>query len=190
MEILLFKIPGTRLDEERALALVLMLTEGAAAASVDVHAGTANEETYAYYRPSGPIDEAMRDTLRARVQAVYPAAHATLLRNVQDIPGSSHGKAAAWHYIVETDVLPEAEADLNAWYDNEHLPGLAAVPGTVRAQRFVNDAGSPSYHACYDLQTIETFESPPWMAVRATDWSSRVRPHFRNTRRAMFRKVA
>ena len=29
--------------------------------------------------------------------------------------------------------------------------------------------------------------SPEWLAVRATDWSSRVRPAFRNTRRTMFR---
>ena len=34
------------------------------------------------------------------------------------------------HYVVEADVLPESEAQLNAWYTIEHLPGLAAVPGT------------------------------------------------------------
>ena len=41
-----------------------------------------------------------------------------------------------FRYVVETDVAPEAEADLNDWYDHEHLAGLAAVPGTVQAWRY------------------------------------------------------
>lgn len=60
---------------------------------------------------------------------------------------------------------------------------MAGVPGTVRAGR------SPRHHACYGLRTQETLGSPPWLAVRATDWSSRVRPAFRNTKRTMFRRV-
>ena len=28
------------------------------------------------------------------------------------------------------NVAPEAEEDFNAWYDEEHLPALAGVPGT------------------------------------------------------------
>jgi hypothetical protein len=31
------------------------------------------------------------------------------------------------------DVLPGSEADFDPWYEQEHLPGLASVPGTVRA---------------------------------------------------------
>lgn len=190
MEVLLFKIPGLRLHGERATDVIDILTDTAKSVSVDVHTGAATEETYIYYRPSGRIDGVIQEALHARLQGLYPAAHTTLLRNVQNIDGDSHGSVPAWHYVVETDVLPEADADLNAWYNNEHLPGLASVPGTIRAQRFVNDGGSPRYHACYDLLTLETFESPPWMAVRATEWSSRVRPNFRNTKRTMFRKVA
>lgn len=103
--------------------------------------------------------------------------------------GASAGQEAPWHYAVSTDVEPEAEADFNAWYDNEHLLGLAAVPGTVRAMRYLDPVGSPRYHACYDLATREAFNSPPWLAVRGTDWSSRVRPSFRNTRRTMYERV-
>jgi hypothetical protein len=100
---------------------------------------------------------------------------------------------------VETDVTPEALDDLNTWYDTEHLPGLAAVPGVARATRYVkvaSDAPSlararqePLYHACYDLARQDVFGSPPWLAVRGTEWSARVRPHFRNTKRTMFRRV-
>ena len=109
------------------------------------------------------------------------------LECIQEVEGASPGDMPRFHYVVETDVLPEAEQDLNAWYGEEHLPGLAAVPGVVRAARYVDAHGSPRYYACYDLARLEAFGSPPWLAVRATPWSSRVRPSFRNTSRTMFR---
>ncbi|AGU53594.1 hypothetical protein VAPA_2c10380 [Variovorax paradoxus B4] len=109
---------------------------------------------------------------------------------LQEVRGASASQVASHHYVVETDVLPEFEDELNAWYAQEHLPGLAAVPGTVRAARYVDAAGSPRYYACYDLAGAETLGSPEWLAVRATPWSARVRPAFRNTRRTMFRWAA
>lgn len=108
--------------------------------------------------------------------------------------GPVHGDAAmasvaGWHYVVATDVLPAAEADFNAWYDQEHLPGLAAVPGVLRARRFqVVDGPGPRYHACYDLVDRSAFNSPAWLAVRGTPWSEQVRPCFRHTRRTMYRR--
>ncbi|MEJ8824529.1 hypothetical protein WKW80_21235 [Variovorax humicola] len=111
------------------------------------------------------------------------------LRCVQELPGASFGHVVTKHYVVETDVLPEFEEDLNAWYAQEHLPGLASVPGTVRATRYVDATGSPKFYACYDLVSADTLGSPAWLAVRATPWSSRVRPAFRNTRRTMFGKT-
>jgi hypothetical protein len=97
--------------------------------------------------------------------------------------------APLFHYVVEMDVEPSYEDDLNAWYDKEHMPGLAACPGTVRARRFRNAEGSPRYHSCYDLTQTETLTSAPWLAVRGTAWSSRVRPHFRNLKRTMFKRL-
>src|SRR5690606_3547518 len=63
------------------------------------------------------------------------------------IEGASSQAVPSWHYVVETDIRPEAESDFNDWYTHEHLPGLAAVPGTVRAMRLRNTEGSPRYHA-------------------------------------------
>jgi len=105
------------------------------------------------------------------------------------IAGAAAHDDAPWRYIVETDVLPEFEAEFNAWYDDEHLPALAAVPGVVRASRWLDAAGSPRYIACYDLAVSEAVGSPPWLVVRATPWSSRIRPAFRNTRRTMFERL-
>lgn len=107
------------------------------------------------------------------------------LHPLVDVPGASAGAAARYHYVVETDIPPDVEADFNAWYHTEHLPGLAQVTGTVRARRFRRASGQPRYVACYDLVSPAVLESEAWLAARGTAWSARVRPHFFNTRRTM-----
>ncbi|KGD94242.1 hypothetical protein JL37_11815 [Achromobacter sp. RTa] len=176
---------GERFDEPRARDLSERLTHGLEGARVSAFAALDEEETYVYLRgPTGNLPE-----FQARLAESFPGARARVLHLTLYLQGASAGEDAPWHYVVETDVLPEAEADLNAWYDQEHLPGLASVPGTVRAMRYECRHEGPRYLACYDLRTRDTFGSPAWLAVRASDWSSRVRPSFRNTRRTMFRRV-
>jgi hypothetical protein len=195
-----------RLDQAAAARLRADLP----GAEVTVCAALEREETYVYLRTPpesraradaggadaagsnatgrrAPVSDAP-SAITARMARHYPGCVTVELTMLKDIPGASAAQSAHWHYIVETDVLPEALNDLNAWYDEEHLPGLAAVPGTVHAWRYERPGGqSPRYIACYDLVTAETFGSPPWLAVRASAWSDRVRPTFRNTRRAMFK---
>lgn len=131
-----------------------------------------------------PAEHARPDWLRA----LLPQARWTVLTHTLVLAGASAQSSAPYHYVVEADVLPESEAELNAWYTKEHLPGLATVPGTVRAARSLATDG-PRHFASYELASLETFESPPWLAVRATEWSSRVRPTFRNIQRTMFRRI-
>ena len=149
-----------------------------------------SDECYLYY--SVATDRAATDlaALRRALAMVAPAAGIARLDPVLDLPGASAGIAAPFHYVVETDVLPEREEEFNRWYDTEHLAGLAAVPGTARASRYRNPETTPRYHACYDIATPATVGSPPWAAVRATPWSERVRPAFRNTKRTLFRRRA
>ncbi len=103
-----------------------------------------------------------------------------------DIPGASRGRAVSFHYVVEMDPDAGWMPEISRWYDAEHLPGLAAVEGCVRATRFVNHGHGPLSLACYDLVSRETLGSPPWLAVRSTSWSDVTRPHFMNTLRTMF----
>lgn len=103
--------------------------------------------------------------------------------------GASAGTAAPYHYVVATDVEPGWEAEFNDWYQAEHMPGLAAVPGSVHCARLRSVDARPHYHACYDLVSPRVMERREWLAVRHTAWASRVRPHFRNTRRIMFRTL-
>jgi hypothetical protein len=115
-----------------------------------------------------------------------PAADAVELTLLTDLKGASHQDVGGFHYIVETDVSQNSEEEFNAWYDTEHLPGLARVPGTVSAKRYLRLTGTPRYIACYELVSPAVMESEAWLAIRHTAWSSRIRPMFFNTVRELF----
>jgi hypothetical protein len=188
-------LPGAT-EEELQLGLrVIALECLPLAESVAMHAAMEGSEAYAYLfsRESGAISPSVLAHALRRAQALpaFEGAQisAARLRPVFDAAGASRQEAPVYHYVVETDVIPEHEADLNAWYDTEHMPGLAACPGCTRARRFRNPDGSPRLHACYDLVSTDTLASKPWLAVRQTAWSDRVRPHFRGTKRTLFRRL-
>ncbi|MDJ0389142.1 hypothetical protein QMO56_13550 [Roseomonas sp. E05] len=103
----------------------------------------------------------------------------------------AEGVEAPFLYTVEQDAEPGREEELNAWYADEHIPRLAAVPGVLSARRFVAlDAGtSPRYLAAYRLERREVFESPAWIEARETPWTRRARTFFRNPHRTMRRLV-
>lgn len=165
------------------------------AESVAMHAALESDESYIYLfsREPGAVTPAVLAAVAERVRGEPAFGSAQIqparLRPVFDTVGASSGERPRFHYVVEMDVVPEHESDLNAWYDTEHMPGLAACPGSVRARRFRNPEGSPRYHSCYDLVRTETLGSEPWLAVRHTTWSDRVRPHFRNVKRTMFKRL-
>ena len=59
------------------------------------------------------------------------------LEGEQILPGDKLapiGDAAALLFI-SMNVAPEHEADFNNWYNDEHLPALAGVPGVLCARR-------------------------------------------------------
>lgn len=109
------------------------------------------------------------------------------LHKVFEAPGHSSAEVPVHHYAVETDPAQGWFEEISNWYDQEHMPGLAGVPGCTLAQRFLNLDAGPQSHACYGLLREDVLGCPPWLAVRGTDWSSRCRPHFTNTRRTMMR---
>jgi hypothetical protein len=106
-----------------------------------------------------------------------------------DLKGHDWGQEACVHYVVQTDVEKGWMGEIEAWYDKEHMPGLAAVPGCRSAQRLINHDSGPRSYACYDLASADVLTSTPWMAVRGTAWSSMARPHFVNPQRWVMRKL-
>jgi len=107
---------------------------------------------------------------------------------------SSFGTAptpdAAWLYTVQADCADPAQlAEFNDWYDNEHMPALAEVPGVLRARRYVAVSGSPLSLSAFELTHREVFESPAWLEARKTPRTERIRKLFTNGRRIMYRLI-
>ncbi|GGX28436.1 hypothetical protein GCM10007242_38550 [Pigmentiphaga litoralis] len=191
ISVLLLKAADTHVDETWVRSLVQRLAPAyPQVLHVAAYNGLETREAYIYLTVEPVLGGAMcMSRARAHLADVNPSLKLVDLNLLLSLPGSSAGRPAPYRYTVETDVVPVAEKELNEWYDNEHLPGLAAVPGNVMARRFRSSSGSPRYHACYDLESSHTAGSPAWLAVRNTPWSGVVRPMFTNTKRTLFQRV-
>ena len=112
----------------------------------------------------------------------------------QITPGDAAAPAGAGGLLLNAmNVTAEAEDDFNAWYDQEHLPALAAVPGTLAARRYRSgeDAeGTHRYVAIYHLASPDVTRSEAWKAAVETPWTDQVRPHFRDRIRILTHRYA
>lgn len=145
---------------------------------------------YLYLEKRQPCEAGKAAYLQSSLQKEFPQLEdlrVSRLEQVFAIDGASRGSAAVFHYAVEMDPESGWMPELSQWYDTEHMPGLAKVPGCIRASRFLNHDHGPLSLACYDLVAEETLGSEPWLAVRGTPWSDRMRPKFTNTIRTMFK---
>lgn len=148
---------------------------------------------YLYFAHRTAVDKASTTALAHALQTQWPTlkhVQVSRLEAVFQAAGASANDTPVFHYVVEMDPESGWMPQLSEWYDTEHMPGLATVPGCVSASRFLNHDHGPLSLACYDLVTEETLGSEPWLAVRGTEWSSRMRPRFTNTVRAMFWRYA
>lgn len=89
--------------------------------------------------------------------------------------------------VVGLDPEPAYEEEYNAWYDEEHLPGLLPVPGVLRARRFRALDGSPRYLAVYELAAADVRHSASFERAIDTPWSTRMRRHCTRAVTAIYR---
>ncbi len=74
----------------------------------------------------------------------------------QILPGGATAPGGAGGLLlVAMTPAPAVETAFNAWYDTEHVPALARVPGVLSARRFRAAAGGPKYVALYHLASPE-----------------------------------
>ncbi len=111
----------------------------------------------------------------------------------QVTPGDAAAPENAGALLINAmNVVPEGEADFNAWYDEEHLPALAAVPGTISARRYRARADDPDrtheYVAIYHLESADVTRGDAWKQAVDTPWSARVFPNFRDRIRILSRR--
>jgi len=64
----------------------------------------------------------------------------------QILPGDQVApETAGGLLLVGMTPAPAVETAFNAWYDTEHVPALARVPGVLCARRFRTSGGNPKY---------------------------------------------
>jgi hypothetical protein len=102
----------------------------------------------------------------------------------QIVPGDVAAPAGAGGLLVASmNVDPAAEPEFNEWYNAEHLPQLAAVPGVLCARRYNSPPAADrerQYLALYHMMGPEVSRSDAWTKAADTEWSRRMRPHFRD----------
>jgi hypothetical protein len=82
-----------------------------------------------------------------------------------------------------------AETEFNAWYDTEHVPALARVPGVLCARRFRSAGSGPAYVALYHLTTPEVVKSADWKgASESTPMPAHIRPQIADRIRFVCRR--
>lgn len=89
--------------------------------------------------------------------------------------GTGSGQTSPYVLTVRLGIEPEHEAEFNDWYNTDHLPALASVPGVVRARRYRATAGSPQYLAVYELANAEVPRSEAWRKAADSPWTLRMR---------------
>jgi hypothetical protein len=109
-------------------------------------------------------------------------------------------------FAAAMDVAPDRDALFHEVYDREHVPALLAVPGVVSVARFRTEPltmsiggerrtivveGEPRYTALYELESPAVLTSDAWAeAVERGRWPAEVRPHTRNRRHLLYRRIA
>jgi len=88
---------------------------------------------------------------------------------------------------VSLSVPPSAEADLGAWYADEHIPALLTVPGWRRIRRYrLHEGGAPTYLTLSEVESAAVFEEPAFHATMATPWRSRIAESVTQRERRLF----
>jgi len=76
--------------------------------------------------------------------------------------------------LVIVEVAVDDEAELNRWYDDEHIPQKLATPGFRSARRFRDTERPGRYLALYELDDPGLVTSPEYMAQAMSPWSEAV----------------
>ncbi len=96
---------------------------------------------------------------------------------------TGRGVLGVWH-----DVVAGQEQDFDNWYNREHHAERVAVPGFLRARRYLNLGCGRRIFSRYDVRDVKVMGSPTYLAAlnNPTPWSQRMFPGYRNTLRACF----
>ena len=107
----------------------------------------------------------------------------------QILPGDEVAPANAGGLLL-VGMTPgtEVETAFNTWYDKEHVPALAGVPGVLCARRFRTSGGGAKYVALYHLTSPGVVDLAEWKdASGSTPMPQHVRDQISNRLRLVCR---
>ena len=89
--------------------------------------------------------------------------------------------------LLTFDVVAEAIGEHDDWHTHEHLPERLSIPGFLRGTRWVATAGSPRYLVLYEVDRLETLNSPAYLERlnNPTPWTQKMMPHYRGMTRGL-----
>ncbi|SMX98833.1 DUF4286 family protein [Brevibacterium linens] len=187
----LFEIPELRWTNSEARCA----SERVSNAPIDILTAVSEPETWVYVPPhclKNVEDLSEATAFLAAMMGIgteaTPKFRCRRLSSLLSIGDAEARVRQPWHYTSQTDIPAETEDEFNQWFDEEHLPQLAALSGTVHAARYRAD-DTPHYLAAYDLTHQEVHGSEAWRTAITTPWRDRIHHRFVNSRRLMFRRL-
>jgi len=78
--------------------------------------------------------------------------------------------------LVMMECALDDDDEFNAWYDYEHIPERAGIPGFLSASRYVCRSGFPRFLALYDIETADVLNSDAYRSIAGenlTVWTKR-----------------
>ena len=125
----------------------------------------------------GPEYKALAGAASAREKSIMSSV-ATLDRRVYEPLSDSApdaGSAPPMVHAVSLSIPASLEADLAAWYADEHIPMLLAVPGWRRVRRYrLTEGEAPRYLALHEIASTAVFSEPAFRAAIGTPWRNRI----------------
>jgi len=85
-----------------------------------------------------------------------------------DVPEQTDRGMAPCLQIGRMSVSDSVDAEWNAWYNGEYIPGYRKVPGVIYARRFRVFEGEVGYTTVYELEHEQVPESAEWQYQRAS----------------------
>jgi len=87
--------------------------------------------------------------------------------------------AAPAALIVTLNYSNVALDELNEWYDTEHIPQRLALPGFVRAERWMSNDDQPVSIVLYEIESLDVLTGEHYRSVTGANlspWSQRILP--------------
>ncbi len=103
--------------------------------------------------------------------------------------GERPAKQAEFALTVRLNTPADHEQEFNAWYNEDHVPALASVPGVYCARRYVAVEGDPKYLAIYEMKGAEIVRTPEWEKARLYGRTAQIRPYLKDLQAVVARRI-